>query len=188
MIFYRKCLDKKRQLSLSSNHKNNSTACRLYNIQCRYLYFHRYTKQHIFLYTIISYTEFVGVCLRDKESSQLRWVPPYHNTKVADAILYELRSWASAYVIRNPPSFAGSLLTTIHGPGGNRTRVQTGIPCTSTIIVHFFTFPPPDENEHPSGFSSFMIRPCTQSLMHVVSYIVDAWVLKCRCLKSDSCH
>ena len=137
-----------------SHHKNNSTACRLYNIQCRYFYFHRYTKQHIFPYTII----------------------------------YELRSWASACVIRNPPIFDGALLTTIYGPGGNRTRVQTGIPCTSTIIVHFFTFPPPDENEHPSGFSSFMIRPCTQSLMHVVSYIVDAWVLKCRCLKSDSCH
>ena len=125
-------------------------------------------------------------CLFNAIKKSYGLLPPY--TKIADAILHELRSWASACVIRNPPIFDGSLLTTINGPGGNRTRVQTGIPCTSTIIVHFFTFPPPDENEHPSGFSSFMIRPCTQSLMHVVSYIVDAWVLKCRCLKSDSCH
>ena len=139
-----------------SNRKNNSTACRLYNIQCRYFYFHRYTKQNIFLYTIISNGEYDLISFRGTESPK-------------DISLV----FASA-------SFSG--------PGGNRTRVQTGIPCTSTIIVHFFTFPPPDENEHPSGFSSFMIRPCTQSLMHVVSYIVDAWVLKCRCLKSDSCH
>lgn len=74
------------------------------------------------------------------------------------------------------------------GPGGNRTRVQTGIPCTSTIIVHSLTFPPPDGNEHPAGFSSFMIRPYTQSLIYVVSYIIDAWILRCRCPKSDSSH
>ena len=76
----------------------------------------------------------------------------------------------------------------IDGPGGNRTRVQTGIPCTSTIIVHSLTFPLPDGNEHPAGFSSFMIRPYTQSLIYVVSYIIDAWVLMCRCTRSDSSH
>ena len=27
------------------------------------------------------------------------------------------------------------------GPGGNRTRVQKPIPCTSTIIVSSFSFP-----------------------------------------------
>ena len=38
--------------------KNNDTVYHFRNIQCRYFYFLRYTKQNIFLYTIISYTEF----------------------------------------------------------------------------------------------------------------------------------
>ena len=32
------------------------------------------------------------------------------------------------------------------GPGGNRTRVQKPVPCTSTIIVSYLTFPLPYEN------------------------------------------
>ncbi len=83
-------------------------------------------------------------------------------------------------------SYAEFDLIRLNGPGGNRTRVQTGIPCTSTIIVHSFTFPPPAGNEHPSGFSSFIIRPYTQSLIYVVSYIIDAWLPECRCSRSDS--
>ena len=39
-------------------HKNNSTVYCFRNIQCRYFYFQRYTKQNIFLYTIISNGEF----------------------------------------------------------------------------------------------------------------------------------
>ena len=41
-----------------SIHKSNGIVDRFRNIQCRYFYFLRYTKQNIFLYTIISYTEF----------------------------------------------------------------------------------------------------------------------------------
>ena len=77
------------------------------------------------------------------------------------------------------------------GVDGSRTRVQKPIPCPSTIIVIQFCdcspFPLPDGGRRPSGFSSFMVRPWGQSLAHVVSYIVDAWVLMCRCTKSDSC-
>ena len=98
--------------------KNNGTACRFRNIQCHYFCFHRYTKQHIFLYTIISNGEF-----------------DLFSFSGADALKGKLRSPASACVIRNPPNFVGSLLTTNSGPGGSRTRVQTGIPCSSTIIV-----------------------------------------------------
>ena len=72
-----------------------------------------------------------------------------------------------------------------NGPEGNRTPVQKPIPCSSTIIVRFLTFPPLDENEHSSGFSSFILRPHTQSFACVVSYIVDAWILMCRCTRSD---
>nr|DAK72851.1 MAG TPA: hypothetical protein [Caudoviricetes sp.] len=50
------------------------------------------------------------------------------------------------------------------------------------------TFPPPHENKHPCGFSSFMIRPQVQSLACVVSHRVEAWILKCECPRSDCCH
>ena len=43
-------------------------------------------------------------------------------------------------------------------------------------------------NQRPCIVGSFIIRPHTQSLVCVVSYIIDAWVLMCRCTKSDSCH
>ena len=74
------------------------------------------------------------------------------------------------------------------GPEGNRTPVRKSIPCSSTIIVPYLTFPLPSGKKHSDGFSSFIIRPHVQSFTCVVSYIVDARVLKCRCLKSDSCH
>ena len=74
------------------------------------------------------------------------------------------------------------------GPEGNRTPVRKSIPCSSTIIVPYLTFPLPSGKKHSDGFSSFIIRPHAQSFACVVSYIVDARVLKCRCLKSDSCH
>nr|DAQ68265.1 MAG TPA: hypothetical protein [Bacteriophage sp.] len=33
-----------------------------------------------------------------------------------------------------------------------------------------------------------MIRPASQSFDTVVSYMFEAWVLKCRCFKSDCCN
>ena len=74
------------------------------------------------------------------------------------------------------------------GAEGNRTPVRKSIPCSSTIIVLYLTFPLPSEKGHPDGFSSFIIRPYAQSFAYVVSHIVDARVLKCGCSKSDSCH
>ena len=50
------------------------------------------------------------------------------------------------------------------------------------------SFPLPAENKHPSGFSSFIIRPHAQSFACVVSHIVEAWVLKCECSRSDCCN
>ena len=65
---------------------------------------------------------------------------------------------------------------------GSRTRVRKPIPCPSTIIVSYLTFPPacPGELTLPEHFSSFMIRPYAQSLAYVVSCIVDAWVTRVR--------
>ncbi len=74
------------------------------------------------------------------------------------------------------------------GAEGNRTPVRKPIPCSSTIIVGYLTFPLPHGNRHSCGFSSFIIRPYTQSLMYVVSHIVDARFLMCECTKADSSH
>ena len=74
------------------------------------------------------------------------------------------------------------------GPDGSRTRVQKSIPCPSTSVSYVLTFPPPDLRRHSSGFSSFIIRPQTQSFVCVVSHIVEAWILKCECSRSDCCH
>ena len=83
---------------------------------------------------------------------------------------------------------AGSLLTTGSGLDGSRTRVQKPIPCPSTSVGCHLTFPLPSGDRHPGGFSSFMIRPLAQSLANVVSHMVEAWVLKCECSRSDCCH
>ena len=47
------------------------------------------------------------------------------------------------------------------------------------------TFPLPGLHKHSSGFSSFIIRLQVQSFACIVSYIVEAWVLKCRYSRSD---
>ena len=60
------------------------------------------------------------------------------------------------------------------GPDGNRTRVQKPIPCPSTSVAYTLTFPPQISYKQDICFSSFMIRPPTQSLIGVVSYIVEA--------------
>ena len=74
------------------------------------------------------------------------------------------------------------------GPDGNRTRVQKPIHCPSTSVAYNLTFPLRTSHRQDARFSSFMIRPPVQSLAGVVSYIVEAWVLMCRCTRSDSCH
>lgn len=73
----------------------------------------------------------------------------------------------------------------VTGPGGSRTRVQKSIPCTSTIIVRSFSFPPPHGNEHPCGFSSFMIRLSVQSFADIVSRMVGARFPRCGCPGAD---
>lgn len=75
----------------------------------------------------------------------------------------------------------------LNGADGIWTRVQKPIPCSSTIIVCSLTFPPSAGSRHPADFSSFILRPYRQSLLHVVSYIIDARFLTCRCAKADSC-
>ena len=50
------------------------------------------------------------------------------------------------------------------GPEGNRTPVRKSIPCSSTIIVCYLSFPLPSENRHPDGFSSFIITPAGSKL------------------------
>ncbi len=75
-----------------------------------------------------------------------------------------------------------------YGADGSRTRVRNPIPCTSTSVVCCLTFPLPGESKHPPGFSSFMIRPHTQSFVCVVSYVVDARLLTHRYARADSCH
>ena len=74
------------------------------------------------------------------------------------------------------------------GPDGSRTRVRSPIPCTSTSLVYRLTFPPASGDRHPNTFSSFIIRPHTQSLACVVSYLVDARFSKNRYKESDSCN
>ena len=57
-----------------------------------------------------------------------------------------------------------------------------------SLLLWLTPFPPVSGNRQPDTFSSFIIRPCTQSLMHVVSHIVDARILRCECPRADSCH
>ena len=89
------------------------------------------------------------------------------------------------YTIRSYTEFD---LFSFNGVDGSRTRVRSTIPCPSTSVVCYLTFPLPAENKHPSGFSSFIIRPHAQSFACVVSHIVEAWVLKCECSRSDCCN
>ena len=58
----------------------------------------------------------------------------------------------------------------------------------SPITVAVLTFPPQHAHRQAYCFSSFMIRPTAQSFADVVSYIVEAWVPKCRCSGSDCCQ
>ena len=74
------------------------------------------------------------------------------------------------------------------GVDGSRTRVQKPIPCPSTSVVYFLTFPPRPGNKHPEHFSSFMLRPYAQSFAYVVSHMFEAGILRCECPRADCCH
>ena len=75
-----------------------------------------------------------------------------------------------------------------------KVELRESNPCPKTNSLFFyyhsllFNIPSAARERHSDGFSSFIIRPYTQSFVYVVSHIVDARVLKCGCLKSDSCH
>ena len=76
----------------------------------------------------------------------------------------------------------------LSGPGGNRTRVQKPIPCTSTIIVRSLRFPLLHGNEHPCRFGSFILRLTAQSFAAIVSHMFDAGFPMCECVRSDMQH
>lgn len=61
-----------------------------------------------------------------------------------------------------------------YGIDGNRTRVQRPLHRTSTSVVSVLTFPLRYPHRHGYRFSSFIIRLHTQSLICIVSCIVDA--------------
>ena len=75
-----------------------------------------------------------------------------------------------------------------NGAGGNRTRVQKPIPCTSTIIVRSFSFPLLHGNEHPYRFSSFILRLTAQSFADIVSHMFDTGFPMCECIRSGMQH
>ena len=104
------------------------------------------------------------------------------------AMFYPLIRLPSGQKEKGSEEAHASSLPFSYGPEGSRTPVRKPIPCSSTIIVDCLTFPPVHENQHPCTFSSFMIRPASQSFDTVVSYMFEAWVLKCRCFKSDCCN
>ena len=139
-------------------------------------------------------------------SSLLDFSIPFLRFNVQSAVLAH-PFWTSAYLLSASTSNLPCLLISqtplwsigkreahasslpfSYGPEGSRTPVRKPIPCSSTIIVDCLTFPPVHENQHPCTFSSFMIRPASQSFDTVVSYMFEAWVLKCRCFKSDCCN
>lgn len=62
-------------------------------------------------------------------------------------IYYSKNNGIASHLTRcNAVIFEVFTLSLKSGPGGNRTRVQKPVPCTSTIIVSYLTFPLPYEN------------------------------------------
>ena len=119
-------------------------------------------------------------------SSLLDFSIPFLRFNVQSAVLAHQSD--SPLVIERSEEAHASSLPFSYGPEGSRTPVRKPIPCSSTIIVDCLTFPPVHGNQHPCTFSSFMIRPASQSFDTVVSYMFEAWILKCRCFKSDCCN
>ena len=62
------------------------------------------------------------------------------------------------------------------------------IPCTSTIIVRYFSFPLLHGNEHPCRFSSFILRLTAQSFADIVSHMFDTGFPMCECIRSGMQH
>ena len=115
------------------------------------------------------------------EKTSLNWKNSFNKrlcTMTCKAFIYAFLQEKRRFY--NKPPFSGL--------DGSRTRVRNTIPCPSTSVVYYLTFPLPHDNKQPCGFSSFMIRPMAQSFANVVSHIVEAWVLKCECSRSDCCH
>ena len=115
------------------------------------------------------------------EKTSLNWKNSFNKrlcTMTCKAFIYAFLQEKRRFY--NKPPFSGL--------DGSRTRVRNTIPCPSTSVVYYLTFPLPNDNKQPCGFSSFMIRPMAQSFANVVSHIVEAWVLKCECSRSDCCH
>ena len=61
-----------------------------------------------------------------------------------------------------------------YGPDGDRTRVQKSIPCSSTSVVCYLSFPLRRESRHPCRVSSFILRTMQQSLCTAVSRIFES--------------
>ena len=93
---------------------------------------------------------------------------------------------ACAGALLCPISLSGHMSVLKNGVDESRTRVRKPVHRPSTIIVGSLRFPPPHGNRHPYGFGSFILRPHAQSFACVVSCMLDAWVPKCRCFRSDS--
>ena len=90
-----------------------------------------------------------------------------------------------------PETQEKSLLSKISGIffGVDLTGVEPVSKNQSPVLLRaylmIYTFPLPGLHKHSSGFSSFIIRLQVQSFACIVSYIVEAWVLKCRYSRSD---
>lgn len=127
--------------------------------------------------------------MRKGTAIQITWhaTVPFHNIKNRNS---ESCSYFSQYTKPNiflyrMTSYTEFAMMCSSGPGGNRTRVQKPIPCTSTIIVSSLSFPLPYGKLTSLRFSSFMIRLPAQSFAGIVSHIVGARFLKCECLRAD---
>lgn len=81
--------------------KSNDTVYHFRNIQCRYFHFLRYTEQNIFLYTIISYTEFdlfsfSGAYRRRTRYQHKQVRPPFSIARGRRALFTHSRSWSTS--------------------------------------------------------------------------------------------
>ena len=96
--------------------------------------------------------------------------------------------WHKPRILKKHHQNRGFVTQLISGLDESRTRVRRKIPCPSTSVVYSLTFPPRTGNKHPERFSSFMIRPLSQSFDSVVSHIVEAGFLRCECPRADCRH
>ena len=114
----------------------------------------------------------MGVCVGDKESSRQAGSLL---TTYSEADAFESEQVRMGVCVGDKESSrqAGSLLTTSHEPDGSRTRVRSPFHRSSTSLAYRLTFPPALSGKHPNAFSSFILRPYTQSFVYVVSHLFD---------------